>query len=127
MEITLVSVVIFIVGVLLSTGLFLYIFPQIALIDLPLLGVLRNAVLLFLGFLPRSIGGIVVLAAYWGAFLLFFPLSLYILPFTNFWLPMVIAYLMIYPALEKSFNIESTIKKMREEQLDAANEEDSRM
>ena len=34
---------------------------------------------------------------------------------------------MIYPALEKSFNIESTIKKMREEQLDAANEEDSRM
>ena len=68
-----------------------------------------------------------MLAAYWGAFLLFFPLSLYILPFTNFWLPMVIAYLMIYPALEKSFNIESTIKKMREEQLDAANEEDSRM
>ena len=45
----------------------------------------------------------------------------------TFWLPMVIAYLMIYPALEKSFNIESTIKKMREEQLDAANEEDSRM
>ena len=127
MEITLVSVVIFIAGVLLSTGLFLYVFPQIALIDLPLLGILRNAVLLFLGFLPRSIGGIVVLAAYWGAFLLFFPLSLYILPFTNFWLPMVIAYLMIYPALEKSFNIESTIKKMREEQLDAANEEDSRM
>ena len=65
-----------------------------------MLGILRNAVLLFLGFLPRSIGGIVVLVAYWGAFLLFFPLSLYILPFTNFWLPMVIAYLMIYPALE---------------------------
>lgn len=68
MEITLVSVVIFTAGVLLSTGLFLYIFPQIALIDLPLLGILRNAVLLFLGFLPRSIGGIVVLVAYWGRF-----------------------------------------------------------
>ena len=83
--------------------------------------------LLFLGFLPRSIGGIVVLWRIGGRFCCSSRCRFTFCRLTNFWLPMVIAYLMIYPALEKSFNIESTIKKMREEQLDAANEEDSRM
>lgn len=123
-EITLVGVVVFLIGILLSVGLYLYIFPQIALLDLPLAGVLKNAVLLFMGYLPRSLGGIAVLVVYWGAFLLFFPLTLYILPFTNFWLPMSIAYLVIYPGLEKSFNIESTIRKMRDDQLSAGQQED---
>ena len=54
---------------------------------------------------------------YWGAFLLFFPLSLYILPFTNLWLPMVPSMLIIYVPLEKSFNLEATIKEMRDAQL----------
>lgn len=127
MQITLVTAVVFVLGIFLSVGLYAYIFPQVALIDLPFLGILKNAVLLFLGYFPRSLGAVAVLAVYWGAFLLFFPLSLYIVPFTNFWLPMSIAYLIIYPALEKSFNIESTIKKMREDQLNAATEEDPRM
>lgn len=57
---------------------------------------------------------------YWGAILLFFPLTTIILPFTNFWLPMLPALLCIYQPLNKCFTIESTINKMREDELNAA-------
>ena len=108
---------ILIAGMVLVSGLMTYIIPQLALLDMPLPGILKNAVLLFLGYLPRSVGAIAVQAVYWGAFLLFFPLSLYILPFTNLWLPMVPSMLIIYVPLEKSFNLEATIKEMRDAQL----------
>ena len=74
----------------------------------------------FLGYLPRSLGAIAIKAVYWGAILLFFPLTTIILPFTNFWLPMLPALLCIYQPLNKCFTIESTINKMREDELNAA-------
>ena len=103
-----------------TLGLESYIWPQIALLDLPLYGILKNSLLLFLGYLPRSLGAIAIKAVYWGAILLFFPLTTIILPFTNFWLPMLPALLCIYQPLNKCFTIESTINKMREDELNAA-------
>ena len=95
-----------------------YIIPQLALLDLPLSGILKNSLLLFLGYLPRSVGAIAVQLAYWGLFLLYFPLSVFILPFTNLWLPMVPGLLIVYDALEKSFHLEETIKQMRDAELE---------
>ena len=68
-----------------------------------LYGILKNSLLLFLGYLPRSLGAIAIKAVYWGAILLFFPLTTIILPFTNFWLPMLPALLCIYQPLNKCF------------------------
>lgn len=110
---------ILIAGMVLVLGMLTYILPQLALLEMPLSGILKNAVLLFLGYLPRSIGAIAVQVVYWGAFLLLFPLSVYILPFTNLWLPMVPSMLIIYAPMEKSFNLEATIKEMRDAQLDS--------
>ena len=114
-----VLLVALIVGVVLSVGLTLYIVPQIALIDLAFPRVLKNSILLYLGFLPRTAGAVAVQVVYWGAYLLFYPLSTLILPFTNFWLPMSLSMLILYLPLEKSFHIEENIKKMREEDLNA--------
>lgn len=114
---TLATWIMLCLSAVLSMGLACYIFPQLALLDLPFGGMLKNAALLFLGFLPRSAGAVAVQLVYWGIVVLFFPLSIYLLPVTSFWLPMLPSMLILYPALEKSFNIEATINDMRERQL----------
>ena len=111
------------VGFVLTLGLLNYVVAQLALLDLPFLMLLKNSILLFLGYFPRSFGALAVQGLYWGAYLLFYPLSLMILPFTNFWLPQSIAMLMLYAPLEKSFDIENTIKKMRDAELEGPGEE----
>lgn len=126
METLLTSVVgwtILIAGLVLVLGLITYIIPQLALLDMPLAGIVKNAILLFLGYLPRSVGAIAVQIVYWGLFLLYFPLSMYIFPFTNLWLPMVPSLLIVYAPMEKSFNLEATIKKMRDEELEKSSQD----
>ena len=113
-----ISWAILIAGLVLVLGLITYIIPQLALLEMPLAGILKNAILLFLGYLPRSVGAIAVQVVYWGLFLLYFPLSMYILPITNLWLPMVLSLLIVYAPMEKSFNLEATIKQMRDADLE---------
>lgn len=115
----LMLVVMLILGMALSVGLVFYIVPQLALLDLPFLQLLKNSVLLFLGYLPRTAGAVAVQVVYWGAYLLFYPLTTLVLPFTNFWLPMSLSLLILYIPLDKSFHIEETIRKMRAEDLAA--------
>ena len=115
----LMLVVMLILGMALSVGLIFYIVPQLALLDLPFLQILKNSVLLFLGYLPRTAGAVAVQVVYWGAYLLFYPLTTLVLPFTNFWLPMSLTLLILYIPLDKSFHIEETIRKMRAEDLAA--------
>lgn len=109
--------VMMILGAFLTIGMACYIFPQITLLDMSFGSILKNSVLLLLGYLPRSAGAIAITLVYWVVMLLFFPLSLFILPFTSFWLPMLPSLLVIYPAFEKSFNLEATISQMREARL----------
>ncbi|MEE0802045.1 MAG: DUF624 domain-containing protein [Gemmiger sp.] len=108
------------VSIFLTVGLFTYIWPQIALLDMPFYGVLKNSVLLFLGYLPRSAGALFIQLIYWGVMALFFPLTLGLLPFTNFWVPTVPALLCVYIPLDRSFSIEKTINRMREDDLASA-------
>ena len=115
----LMLVVMLILGMALSVGLTFYIVPQLALLDLPFLQILKNSVLLFLGYLPRTAGAVAVQVVYWGAYLLFYPLTTLVLPFTNFWLPMSLTLMILYIPLDKSFHIEETIRKMRAEDLAA--------
>ena len=114
-----VTWVLLILSFVVTLGLESYIWPQIAC-WICAVRHLKNSLLLFLGYLPRSLGAIAIKAVYWGAILLFFPLTTIILPFTNFWLPMLPALLCIYQPLNKCFTIESTINKMREDELNAA-------
>ena len=64
-----VTWVLLILSFVVTLGLESYIWPQIALLDLPLYGILKNSLLLFLGYLPRSLGAIAIKAVYWGAIL----------------------------------------------------------
>ena len=115
-----------IVGFFITLGLTFYIVPQLALVDLPLLGILKNSLLLFIAYFPRTLGSMLVMGGYWALYLLFYPLSPLVLVVTNFWLPVSITLLILYIPLDKSFHIEENIKKIREDQMrgdDAAQED----
>jgi len=88
--------------------------PQLALLELPNLTLLRNSVLLLFAFFPRAAFAALLQLLYWGAVVLFVPVSL--LPFllTGFWLPVLAAGQAIYPALDKSFAIEATLKQQHQ-------------
>ena len=99
------------VGIVFLTGLAQYIFAQVALLELPFGGMLKNAVLLFLGYLPRTALGIVWQLAYCLIVALFWPFSSVLLVITGCWLPTLLSLMAIYPVLDKSFHVEETVKK----------------
>ena len=94
-----------------------YLYVQVALLDLSFAGLLKNSLMLFLGYLPRSGLGLLWQLLYWGAVALFWPISSFVLILTSLWLPCLLSLMAIYPALEKSFDIEKKIKAIREAQL----------
>ena len=112
-----------ILAIILLAGLSQYIYAQVALIDIPFGGLLKNSLMLFLGYLPRSALGVLWQLVYWGVIALFWPLTGFVMILTSLWVPCLLSLMGIYPALEKSFNLEETIKAMRDAQL---NEDQSR-
>ena len=117
-----VMVAIFVALILLA-GIAQYLYAQVALVDLPFSGLLKNSLMLFLGYLPRSALGILWQGLYWAAIALFWPLSGAVLILTSLWFPCSLSLLAIYPALNKSFDLEAKIKAMRDAQLDSHDED----
>ena len=112
-----VAVIAVLVALILLAGIAQYLYVQVALLDLSFAGLLKNSLMLFLGYLPRSGLGLLWQLLYWGAVALFWPISGFVLLFTSLWLPCLLSLMAIYPALEKSFDIEKNIKAIREAQL----------
>lgn len=99
-----------IAGVLLVLAISLYFWPQLALMELPFLRLVKNALLLFLGQLPRSTGALAILAGYLGLMARFFTLAVTLLPFTNLWVPIFPALFLIYPGIDRNFKIEEQLR-----------------
>lgn len=99
-------------GFLLVLGLSVYVWPLLALMELPFPLLVKDAALLFLGQLPRSAAALAIEGAYWGVIIWFFPLAVSLLPFTNVWLPTVPAILLVYPGIESAFHIEEQLRQM---------------
>lgn len=112
-----VAAIAVLVAVILLAGIAQYLYVQVALLNLPFTGLLKNSLMLFLGYLPRSGLGLLWQLLYWGAIALLWPLSGFVLLLASMWLPCLLSLMAIYPALEKSFDIEKNIKAIREAQL----------
>ena len=112
-------------GALLAVGLFLllglaeFMFAQVALVDLPFGGLLKNSLFLFLGYLPRAALGVLWQFIYWIIILLLWPISGFVVLITGFWLPALLTMQAIYPVLNKAFDLENQIKAMRDAELDS--------
>lgn len=106
------------VGIFLLLGLGQFLFAQIALMDMPFMGLVKNALFLFLGYLPRAALGVVWQFIYWILIVLFWPISGFVLLLTSFWLPALLTMQAVYPVLDKAFDLERQIKALRDAQLD---------
>ena len=105
------------VALILLAGIAQYIYAQVALVEVSFGGLLKNALMLFLGYLPRSALGVLWQGIYWAAVAMFWPVSSFAVILCSLWLPCLLSLMAIYPALEKSFDIEKKIKAIREAQL----------
>lgn len=106
-----------IVGGAILVGYFTYVFAQLVLVSLPLSRLLRNSALFFLGFFPRTLAATLVQCVYWVPVLMYMPYTLPVLLVTGFWLPVVIALQILYPGLDRAFDLEATIRQRRDEEL----------
>jgi uncharacterized membrane protein YesL len=102
---------------LLCFAVFTYLFPQIALFDMPLRQVLHNTLLLTLRHPRKTLGGALLQAIYWGLFLAYYPFTQILLPLTGLRFPMFMGLSVVYPPMEKEFDLENLVKKHQEESL----------
>ena len=101
------------VSMLVSVSLFLYGLMQIPLMELPFLKMLKNGIWLSIRYLPKTLLASLSQLVYWLAIVLFFPVTATIMLLTSIWLPLLIAFVGLYPAIDDAFQIE---KRLHEEQ-----------
>ena len=76
-----------------------------------------HAALMFIGFFPRTAAASLVQLVYWAAVLLYLPLTIPVLLVFGFWLPCLIAAMILYPGLDKVFQLEKTLRTRRDAEL----------
>ncbi len=104
---------------LLSIGLFHYLFCQIPLVTLPLSTMVRNAFLMFIGYLPRTVGAMAIQGVYWVLMSVAMPYDVPLLVAFGFWLPGLFSTWLLYPTLENTFHISSELQQRRDLELEA--------
>lgn len=98
-------------GLLVTAGLAVYIFTQLALMNLPFAGMLKNALLLMIGNLHDSVVFLLEIGLYVVLIWYLYPVSAVILLLGGLWFPCLLSLLKIYPIIETTFDIESRIKE----------------
>ena len=106
-----------VVGMFVCVGFFVWLFAQTPLADLPLTELVKNAALMFFGFLPRTLAAAAIAAVYWVVVLLTLPASIIVILAFGFWLPVVPALMIIHPGLDKVFRLEETLKARRDAEI----------
>ncbi len=98
-----------IAGILLVLAVSLYLWPQLALMELSFPQLVKNSALLFLGQLPRSIAALAIVAAYLWLLARFHLFVIPLLPLASLWLPALPALFLIYPGINENFHIEEKL------------------
>lgn len=108
--------VLLIVSLLIVTALTLWLWPQVVLFSMPLPMMLKNTALLALSNLGRTFAAAVVCLVYMGAVLLFAPVSFLALLVLNLLFPLSAAWYILYKPLERTFDLEASIRALHESQ-----------
>ncbi len=98
-----------VVSILVSTSLFLHSIPQIVLMKLSAAAILKNSVLMSIRYFPQTLLAVLIQLIYWGAALLFFPMTSIVALFTSLWLPALLGLNVLYPSLDEAFQIEERL------------------
>lgn len=100
---------------LLLFGVMNYFWAQFVLLKDARRVILKNSMLSLLAFLPRAAAAAVVQMIYWCGILLTLPIGTMFLLLCNFWLPVELSVLIIYPGLERALHIEEGIRNLHKE------------
>lgn len=101
------------------TGMCLpFLFGQLVLMDMPFGGLLKNSLFFGLGNAPRALIMALVQAVYWSAMILFLPLSVLWCLLFGFVLMVLITQMIVYPVMDKTFNLEKQFQEKREKELE---------
>lgn len=101
---------------LLLFGIANYLWLQLVLVDLSGGKLLRNTLLMCIAYLPRTLLASLIQTVYWGAIILFAPLSMLVILLTTAWLPVLGAALAVYKPIEASFQIEESVRRLHDAQ-----------
>lgn len=104
------------IGLLVLTAVTEYYLPMLVCLELPGMALLQNCFVLFFCHPIKSLLASLVQLIYYGIMLIWFPLTGVILAITSVWLPMLIAYVMIYPALDKHMDLTAVYEKLQQDQ-----------
>lgn len=99
------------VSMLVSVSLFQYVLMQIALMELPFQKMLKNSIWLSIRYLPKTLLASLLHLVYWLAIVIFFPVTAIIMLLTSIWLPLLIAFVGLYPAFDDVFEIEKRLNE----------------
>lgn len=113
-QFSLSTIIVLVVGLVVIQGAFLWVWPQIALLEVPGSALMKNSLLLFLGSLGRSLGASLILVVSTALMALYLPYSLILLVFFNIWPVMTVVWQMLYKRLEEAFDLENAIQKVQE-------------
>ncbi len=94
-----------------------FVFAQLVLMDLPLGSLLKNSLLLALSHAPKVILMAAVQVVYWGVIIAFLPYTTLWLPLFGFALVTVICMMIVFPILDKTFDLERKINDKREQEF----------
>lgn len=100
-----------ILSIVVSTGLFVWALPQQVLLELSFSALVKNSLLLFFRYLPKTLCASGLFLAFALAAWAMFPVSVFVLLVVGLWLPMLCIFQIIYPTLDDVFEIESTLKQ----------------
>lgn len=106
------------VGTVLTTGFFLWMWTLIPLFAQPFRSTAKNALLLTLGHPLPTLAGALICLGYLGLALAFSPVSMLVVFITNLWLPLSGGLMVIYRHLDKAFDLENAIRALHERQAE---------
>lgn len=90
--------------------------PMLVCMELPFGALLRNCFVLFFSHPVKSLLASLLQLCYYGVMLIWFPLTGVILVITSVWLPMLISYVILYPALDQHFGLTQVYEKLQRDQ-----------
>lgn len=98
-----------VVSMIVSSSLLLHSIPQIVLMKLSAVAIVKNSVLMSVRYFPKTLLAVLIQGIYWGAVVLFFPMTSIIVLFTSLWLPALLGLTVLYPSLDEAFQIEERL------------------
>ena len=97
------------ISMLVFLGIFLWALAQHALLELTFGALLKNSVILAVRYIGKTIRAAGIALLYILMMLMMFPGSVFLLVTAGFWLPLLCCFQIIYPSVDKTFNIEKEL------------------